>query len=166
MPNRLFFVCPADGLEPIINKKFTGVNYYYKSLGNSVVFNCNTVWQIKQLIRNNNIKEIFFVLSSENAILLDALGDQEYENITKLADFYKEFKVYHKYSKVLWYIHKNLHSVLSSHLSNRVKELEQILNKTLYDDIKIGGKIFNNTDKYFHNVRCENIIWQENFHLN
>ncbi len=166
MQNRLFFICPTDGLEPVINRRFKGRNYYYTSLGDSVVFDHNTVWQIKRLIRKHNIKEIFFVLSSNNSILLDALGNQEYEDITRLTQFYKDFKTYNKYSMVLSYIHKNLFSVLSSHLSHRVKDLKNALNQTLLHEIKIGAKIFNNVDKDFQNVHCTNLIWKEHFHLN
>lgn len=166
MQNRLFFICPTDGLESTINRRFMGGNYYYTSLGNSVVFDHNTVWQIKRLIRKHNIKEIFFVLSSSNCILLDALGDQEHEDITRLAKFYKDFTTFNKYSMVLSLIHKNLFSVLSLHLSRRVKDLEKALNQRQTCEIKIGGKIFNNVDKSFQNVRCTNLIWKEHFYLN
>lgn len=166
MQKRLYFVCPTDGLEPMINKKYRGSNYYYTSLGNSVIFNCNTVGQIKRLIRKYNIKEIIFVLSNDNTILLDALGKQEHSDITRLAAFYKEVITRNTYPMVLWHIHKNQISIAVSHLKNKIRELELELNKGGTSEIKIEGKIFNRIDRNFHNVCCKRLIWNNSFSLN
>lgn len=166
MQDRLFFVCPTDRLEPILNKRYRGINHYYASLGNSVEFNFSTLGLIKGLIRRNKIKKILFVLSSDNPILLDALGNQEHSDITQLAKFYKDVTTRNAYPMVLWYIHKNQISVAVSHLKNKIKELEQELNYTFTDDIKIEGKIFNKADHSFHNVSNKRLIWSEPFSLN
>lgn len=166
MHNRLFFVCPADRLESIINTKFRGVNHYYTSLGDSVIFDHNTVGQIKRLIIKNNIKEIFFVLSNNNPIVLDALGNQEYARITKMTDFYRNLKVDNKYPLVLWHINKNQLSVITPHLSNKIKELEKALSHTFMREIKIEGRIYSGSDFGFYSIKRKDLIWNEEFHLN
>ena len=131
-----------------------------------MVFDYNTVGQIKRLIRKNNIKEISFVLSNDNPILLDALGAQEYADIPRLTEFYKYLKTQNQYPMVLWHVNKHLVSVLSSHVNNKIKELESVLNDSSDHNIKIEGHIFNRSDYSFQSIRKQQIIRKEHFHFN
>ena len=90
MQKHLFFVCPTDNLESVINFKFKHENYFLTSLGNSFEFNKDNVNEINidlqpyllNLLRNTflkieneNIKNIrFIVSSSENLIKLIEKG--------------------------------------------------------------------------------------------
>lgn len=166
MQNRLFFICPTDRLEPIINSAFNGVNYFYSSLGNSVGFDYHTMQYLEQMIEKNNIREIFFVLAYDNAILLDAIGARKYECIYGMSDFYENINIQNNNAVVLSLIHKNLFTILSSHLSRQIKELKQHSPQILENKIYLEGLILNKTDLVFQKQSCSNIIWLEDFHLN
>ena len=73
MNETLFLVCPSDCLEARINKQYTTVNYFYTSLGNSFNIDQGALKNIQELITNHSIKNIYFVLSSDNRFILDAL---------------------------------------------------------------------------------------------
>ena len=79
MHKRFYFICPADCLEYRINKQFKYENYFYSSLGNSFVFDSKNIDNIKEMIIKHNIKEISFVLSSNNTIIENALGPQNFQ---------------------------------------------------------------------------------------
>ncbi|MFT7073820.1 MAG: hypothetical protein ACJAX3_002820, partial [Patiriisocius sp.] len=61
MKKHLFFICPTDYLEFTINQSFKDKNYYFTSLGNSVKFHSETMYEIKHLIRKYDIREISFI---------------------------------------------------------------------------------------------------------
>ena len=73
MNETLFLVCPSDCLEARINEQFNTVNYFYTSLGNSFNIDQGSLKNIQELITNHSIKNIYFVLSSDNRFILDAL---------------------------------------------------------------------------------------------
>ena len=73
MNETLFLVCPTDCLEARINKQYTTVNYFYTSLGNSFNIDHVSLKNIQELITNHSIRNIYFVLSSDNRFILDAL---------------------------------------------------------------------------------------------
>ena len=69
MNETLFLVCPSDCLEARINEQFNTVNYFYTSLGNSFNIDQGSFKNIQELITNHSIKNIYFVLSSDNRFL-------------------------------------------------------------------------------------------------
>lgn len=84
----LYMICPSDYLEPVINSRFKGHNYFYTSLGNTVVSDEDTLGQIAAIIEENSIQEITFVLSEDNNFVFDALNHQNFIEIRGLMDAY------------------------------------------------------------------------------
>ena len=123
MTKHLFFVCPTDNLESIIDLKFRHDNYYLSSLGNSMTFNEEIVSKIDILIKRFKITEIIFVLASNNRIINDALKDQEFSNIKVLRPLYKEITLQDKLLKALWKPSNIILPIISSHLNKKIKEL-------------------------------------------
>lgn len=123
MKKHLFFVCPTDNLESIIDLKFKHKNYYLSSLGNSMTFNEEIVNEIDMLIKRFKITEIIFVLGSNNKIINDALADQEFSNIKVLRPLYKEITLQNKLLKALWKPSNIILPIISSHLNKKIKEL-------------------------------------------
>ena len=74
MQKNLFLLCPTDCLESVVNHVFRNENYFYTSLGNSIVPEKRTLEYIEELITKHHITNVYFVLSNDNPIILDALG--------------------------------------------------------------------------------------------
>ncbi|MDN5202742.1 hypothetical protein QQ008_15240 [Fulvivirgaceae bacterium BMA10] len=165
MQNHLHFVCPTDYLEPIINNSFKHRNYYYTSLGNSVVFNDKIINQIEGLIKKNNIRKISFVLSNDNRIVLDALGNHDFPEITGLNNFHYEITRQKECSEMLWQTCNRQFSILSYYLNKKIKELELELSNLSIDQIKISGKIYNKQESIFSDIYSD-LICREYFSLN
>lgn len=162
---RLCFICPTDHLESIINKSFQYKNYYYTSLGNSVVFNNATLNQIENLILTHNIKEISFILSNTNSIVLDALGNQSFSEIRGLDNCYHEIIKQKKYSDIFLHEYNREFYLLSHYLNKKIKELQLKLNNLIIDQAKIDGKIYNKQEGIFDSIYT-NLISDEYFSLN
>ena len=118
----LNFICPTDCLEPIINDAFSQENYYYSSLGNSITFDRKIVHQLEKLIKKREIKEISFVLSNDNRIVLDALGNQDFSEIRSLGDFYKKVTLQRDQIGLTWKIWDRQSLLLSYHLNKKIRE--------------------------------------------
>ncbi|MEX0360904.1 MAG: hypothetical protein AB3N10_07935, partial [Allomuricauda sp.] len=126
MQRSLYFVCPTDCLEPIINCTFGDKNHFYTSLGNSVVFDKHTIDYIEPLILKQNVKEIYFVLSISNSIIIDALENQNFVDIRGLNDFYDEVLRQKGHSEVLCRQDNRQFMILSYHLNKKIKELQEV----------------------------------------
>ena len=138
----LFFICPTDFIECTINMKYNGKNYFYNSLGNSVIFDDVLVGQTKQLIQKHNITNIVFVLSDSNQILSDSINQKSFANVKGLNSFYGYLS--HKILGVGVYdtdIDRQV--VLSYHLNFKIIELEKHLKNIFPWKITIDGKIYN-----------------------
>ena len=150
--NSLNFICPTDCLEPIINDAFTQENYYYSSLGNSITFDSKVVYQLEKLIRKRNIKEISFVLSSDNRIVLDALGNQDFSDVRGLGNFYKKVILQKEQIGLTWKIWDRPSLLLSYHLNKKIRELKLELNDYAIDQLSISGKIYNRQEDLFTDI--------------
>ena len=165
MNKHLFFVCPNDYLEPVLNKSFGYTNHYYTSLGNSVVFDEDTICEIESLIRKHGITKICFVLSDCNPIIYDALGNQDFSEIRGLNHFYNEIVRQREYSENSWQMCNRQHLILAYYLYKKVEELQFGLSSLLADEIKISGKIYNKQENVFSDV-YNDLICVEHFSLN
>lgn len=96
MQNNLFIICPTDHLEPVINSLYGCENYFYTSLGNSFTKDVKTMESLKKLIRRKNIGNIFFILSSDNKIVWDALESQYFRDIRGLNELYAQIEAQKK----------------------------------------------------------------------
>ena len=52
MSNNLYFICPTDNLESIINSTFNEEKYYVTSLANSITFNHQFIKLTSNIIRD------------------------------------------------------------------------------------------------------------------
>lgn len=152
MKKLLYFICPTDNLESIINDVFRQENYYYSSLGNSISFKNNVIRQTKKLITTKNISEITFVLSNDNRIVLDAVGGQDFSDIRGLKKFYNQIIKQKEQTEMSWQTLNRQFLILSYHLNNKIKELKLGLDASIIDQIKISGKIYNRQENNFNDI--------------
>lgn len=152
MQKQLYLLCPTDSLESIINEAFKQENYFYFSLGNSFTVEGNTIGSIKKLIKKHDIKEISFVLSSNNHIVKDALGAQDFIKMKGLHDFYCQIEKQKEYSEIFWETDYNQFTVLSYYLNNKIKELRFKLGYNIHFSLKINAKIYDRLNNAFKNI--------------
>jgi len=152
MKRLLHFICPTDCLETVINGKFRQENYYYSSLGNSVSFNKKVLKETRKLICEKNIREISFVLSSDNRIVMDAYGNQDFSDIKGLNKFYNKVIEQKEQVETLWQTW-NLNSlILSYYLNDKIKELREGLQDMSDNQFKISGKIYDKQQNVFKEI--------------
>ncbi|WP_452598895.1 hypothetical protein [Pontimicrobium sp. MEBiC01747] len=165
MHKALFLLCPTDCLETVINTKFASENYFYTSLANSFVSNTKTLDELNTLIVKHNITKIYFVLSRNNQIILDALGKQTFSNFSRLEPLYRSIYKYKGNSQTMWLAEKYQDSIISYFLNHKIKELEQKLSYFQSGTIKIDGKIYNKRENVFNNIYSD-FICLKKYHLN
>lgn len=164
MYNCLFLLCPTDCLESCIDNKFKQENYFYTSLGNSISLDVKTLESIKKMIIKHNIRKVYFVLSSDNRIVLDALGGQSFSDIKCLKTFYEEIKRQKDHSEILWQS-SNQFTVSSYYMNCRINELQNYLNFTFNHPIGVYGKIYNRQKDLFLAIYSD-LVCLEKCHLN
>ncbi len=166
MDNMLFLLCPTDSLQSKINTVSKCKNYFYTSLGNSFNFDDKIITEIKELIQKHTINEIYFVLSNDNKIVLDALEGQSFSEIKGLKRFYKEIEKDKMLLKILTNTENNNFSIISFYLNKKIKALKHKLEDNLVSQpVKIYGKIYNKEKKSFMNI-FSNLNGLEKFRWN
>lgn len=123
------------------------------------------VRQIDDLIETENIREITFVLSSDNRIVIDALGNQEFANLHGLDNFYYEIAKQKERLKLQWKSSDLRIPILSYYLNMKVKELQPKLSNRFAGQIKINAKIYKKPEDIFRDA-CLDFINRECFSLN
>lgn len=149
---RLFFICPTDCMEVVINNAFDGDNYFVSSLGNSLSLDASQLEEISALIETEGIKEVHFVLSYDNRVLHDAFGEQQFSGIGELNRFYHEIANQSMHSVLLWQTNSRRKAALLSHLNTKAKELHSKLNSWLSDTIRFGTKVYDRDSGCFCEV--------------
>ena len=152
MKRHLYFICPTDNLEPVINNTFKQENYYLTSLGNSIEFNADMVSQLNELLRTRNIRDISFVLSDNNRFVSDALGKKDYLGVTGLRNFYHQIAKQKEHSEGVWQTYNRQFLILSYHLNDKIKELRLGLQCLPIGAFKIHGKIYNTDNDAFSDI--------------
>ncbi len=160
-----FLICPTDCLEYNINRTFKYENYFYTSLGNSFNHDSKTLESIKAIIKKHDIREIYFVLSIDNKLVLDALGTNNFLNIGALHNFYNDIRRQEERSKISVKEGNNQFTILSFYLNKKIKELEHQLANSYNLSIKIGGKIYYKNEDAFTNIYSD-LVCLEKYHLN
>jgi len=161
MEKCFFLICPTDCLEHTISKTFKYENYFYTSLGNSFTYDRKTINYIYKIVKKHRIKKIYFVLSIDNKIVLDAIGNNEFSNIRGLNNYYKEIRK--QKTKTLFQRDNRQFTVLSYFLNKKIKELELQLTDISIQPIKIVGKIYN---KDVFTTIYSDLVCLEKYHLN
>lgn len=165
MKGHLYFICPADYLEPIIDSMFENDNYYYTSLGNSVIFDPDVMPEIAELIIKHDIREISLVLSCSNPIIMDALEHQNFVDLRGLNHIYSEIPRQKKNSEVLSKDADSQFMVLSYYLNAKIKELKEELARLDFTPLQINGKIYFGEDKIFREIYSD-LVCTDLFGLN
>ena len=152
MKKSLHFICPTDGLETIIDGAFRQENYYYSSLGNSVLFNRKMLRDLKKLILEKNITEISFVLCNNNRIVSDAFSNQGFSGIRGLNNFYDKVMEQKERVEILWKTLNTESLILSYYLNQKIKELEKGLSRLAIKGLKFSGKIYDKKEDSFKDI--------------
>ena len=165
MQKNLYFLCPSENLEAVIEKSYPQENYFLSSLGNSISFSDDFILDINSLIESKGIGKIIFILSNNNRFILDAMKNQEFKYIKELKEYYKTIEK-RKVLTIKSCKNKNFTSLITSHiLKTKINELNSNLFDWIRNKISIEGKIYDPTKNMFFDVRI-NIIEPESLFLN
>ena len=165
MQKNLYFLCPSENLEAVIEKRYPQENYFLSSLGNSISFSDDFILDINSLIESKGIGKIIFILSNNNRFILDAMKNQEFKYIKELKEYYKTIEE-RKVLTIKSYKNKNFTSLITSHIiKTKINELNSNLFDWIRNKISIEGKIYDPTKNMFFDVRI-NIIEPESLFLN
>ena len=165
MKRHLFFVCPTDYLETVINKHFHQENYFITSLGNSISFNSQVIEEINTLVEAKSIAEISFVLSDNNKIIMDALKSENFDSFKGLESFYDRISAQTKRTDILKHVFHNETPFIGNYLNFKVQGLIPQLNNWLSDKVKVNAKIYQRQTNIFKETYTE-LIHLGNFCLN
>ncbi|MEM9546342.1 MAG: hypothetical protein AAGA77_10220 [Bacteroidota bacterium] len=152
MHKHLYFICPTDHLETIVNETFQGDNYFVTTLGNSITFDLSVSDEISNLIESKGIKEVTFLLADDNQIVTDALQNQRFSEIKGLNNLYIEVAKKTSYSKMLWLTSSHSISMLSYYLNIKANELRPRLYPWLLDTLKIHTQIYRRANQTFSKI--------------
>lgn len=165
MKKHLYFICPTDYLEPVINTAFKNENYYITSLGNSIIFNSDIIDEINMLIAIKDIKEITFVLADTNQIISDAIENQDFTDVRGLRSLHYEMTKQRKYKEIVWGNHNIKTPIISYHLNQKKNEFISRLRHWDKNSLDINTKIYNNRTGVFDEVFSD-LIYRKHFSLN
>lgn len=163
MSNHLYFVCPTDKLECVINTKFKQKNYFFTSLGNSMVFDNQVVAELNNFIETKNIKQITFVLSNDNKIVMDALLKKEFSKIKGLQAFYQNVDLEKKSFVKKWKMDNIQIPIIETYLAEKIAALKAKLNKWL--SVELDSKLYDRSVNTFRETNY-NLLYNEYFCLN
>lgn len=155
MRRHLFFICPTDHLETIIDKHFHEENYYITSLGNSVNFNPQLIEEINALVEAKSITEISFVLSDNNKIIMDALKSEDFKSIRGLESFYHRISAHKKGTEVLRHVFHSEIPLITQCLTFKVQALKPQLNNWFADKVKVNAKIYKRQTNVFKEANAD-----------
>ncbi len=161
MKKCLYFICPTDFLESVIENTFHQESYFLSSLGNSIIFNENVLRHIKSLIHTIGIREVTFILSNDNRIIADALGKQFFSEIRGLEKFYKQMLIQKEHLEMSWQIQNPQFLFLSSFLNEKIEKLKHGLSDSIINEITIHSKIYIKEEDRFKNTTSSLIQTEE-----
>ncbi|MDG1296332.1 MAG: hypothetical protein P8P48_04275 [Saprospiraceae bacterium] len=155
MNGHLYFICPTDHLELIIDNAFLGDSYFFTSLGNSMVFDEDLCFEIGNLMELKGIQAITFILSDKNKVIRDALLHQDFSRFGRLKGLYDEITNHKEQSRSQGVQDARIHELaLSVHLDSKVKEL---MMKMPAQNLNIDAKIYGWVSKQFIEVDLNKI---------
>lgn len=163
MQKSLFLICPTDSIEWIINRHFESVNYFYTSLGNAFLSDANSLTKIKELIEVHHIQKIYFVLSSKNEIILDAMEGQFFTNIRGLQKLYDQIDEHIRHSKSSWIAEDRKHSVFSYFLNQKIKNLRSDLEGLHSEKLDIKGFVYESEAQNFRPIYSDLTCVQKHY---
>lgn len=160
MHKHLYFICPSDFLEPVINHAFQRVNYFVTSLGNSIGFDSKRMLELSTWVQTKKITHAYFVLSANNQIVADALAKQEFSFISGLSQLYHDISHQHNQSTKVWHSKDTQFLLLSYLLNQKISEWNQGWGDLGLQAIPTIGKVFYPDSNLFREVYSD-LICQE-----
>ncbi len=154
MDKHLFFICPTDCLEVVINNSFAEDTYFCTSLANSISFNKDTIGYIKDMIEYKSIKKITFVLSDENELIQNAFLSKDFMTVSSLNKIKKDI-VFQRYRFGFLTNNNEKASFLVSsyYLIKKINQLNKDLSTLWFlNQITIDAKIYNKHEKTFVSI--------------
>ena len=165
MHKHLYFVCPSDNLESLIDKKFPQENYFLSSLGSSISFSSDFIEEVNALIESKGIEKITFVLSEDNKFVQDGIKNQDFDNIHDLRKLYKNISDHKKLTSKV-YREENIQKLVTSHLlKQKIKEMNLNLSDWLISKVNVDAKIYSRNNNVFNGVP-NNLVEPNNVFLN
>ena len=161
MNTSLFFLCPTDCLESIVNKKYKGKNYFYTSLGNTLTLDSTTLESIKRLVCRHNIRNIYLVLSEQNKMAVDAMEGQTFHKIRGLQNFNNSVNISKKQSKLFWKTSDPVFSTLSYYLNQKIRQLQLNFSCVLTQSVNLEGKIYIKSQNKFVDIYPDVVCLRE-----
>ncbi len=161
----LYFICPTDYLELVIEDNFPTENYFFTSLGNSIAFNRMTMEQINAMIEVRGIKKITFVLADDNRFILDGLVNNKLFDSIPMRQFYKAVSIQKTLSEKIWKTDGLRIPIISHYLEKRINELIPQLNHWLLGKMDICAKVYNRKNNTFRELHFS-FFHEENLSLN
>ena len=157
----LFFLCPTDCLESIVNKKYIGENYFYNSLGNNLTLDSITLESIKSLVCRHNIRNIYLVLSEQNKIAVDVMEGQTFPKIRGLQNFNNSINQSKKQSELFWKTSEPVFSALSYYLNQKIRQLQLNLSHVLTQSVNLEGKIYIKSQNKFVDIYPDVVCFRD-----
>tara|TARA_B100000963_G_C22283877_1_gene518363 strand:- start:110 stop:604 length:495 start_codon:yes stop_codon:yes gene_type:complete len=164
MFNKLYFICPTDNIESIINSKLNDNNFYITSLANSITLNYNFIRELYLIIESKKIREITFVLSDDNRLINDILENKDNKNIRSLDHLNLEIYSHKNFFKKELTISEIRLYIISYLLNQKKNELKNITD-SLGLKLDINAKVYNKEVNEFTKVKSK-LINMEFFNLN
>lgn len=158
MSRHLFFLCPTDFLEPVINEVFGCGNTYLTSLGNSIAFDSQMTFEVNEMLRTRDIRNISFVLSDNNRIISDALGDKTFSHIVDLKKFYRNIERQKRHCEEVWSSDYHQFLISSYFLNHKLMQLRAQLNDEFKTRIHLSAKIYKRKDHIFRDICSFSIV--------
>jgi hypothetical protein len=151
-------ICPTDFIEPIIRQKFDGQKYFYTSLGNTFNIDQNNVNDLIEVVQKHEIKEITFILSEHNKIILDATQGQKYIDIRGLKNNYQKIIEKRKLTHQMWLSYDHHILFLSYFLTDKINILREHLRNHSMPTLKVNAKIYSKAYKSFRGIYPEILL--------
>ena len=164
MFNKLYFICPTDNIESIINSKLNDNNFYITSLANSITLNYNFIRELYLIIESKKIREITFVLSDDNRLINDILENKDNKNIRSLDHLNLEIYSHKNFFKKELTISQIRLDIISYLLNQKKNELKNITD-SLGLKLDINAKVYNKEVNEFTKVKSK-LLNLEFFNLN
>ena len=164
MFNKLYFICPTDNIESIINSKLNDNNFYITSLANSITFNYDFIKELLSIIESKKISEITFVLSDDNKLINDALENKQFKNIRSLNHLNLKIssqKNFFKKESTIPEIRLDLISYLLNQKKHELKKVTDLLGL----ELDINAIVYNKEVNEFTKVKSK-LLNLEFFNLN
>ncbi|CAL2091132.1 hypothetical protein [Tenacibaculum sp. 190524A05c] len=155
MQKCLYFICPTDALESVINNSFNSENYYYTSLGNSINLNDRVIASLEDLIVDKRISEISIIIANDNRIIRDAVEDKSFSELNGLDGFYETIEIQRNFLNVFWQINTGKDTLLNNFIRNKIKEIQDVLNKLFLNPVKVSGKIYQKRESIFTDIKLD-----------